>query len=166
MYNKRLIIITSIVTVVLIGLSVLGFVLKKPAADGTPTTYYDKGSKETVIENNASQQGSDTAVKNVTLWLGFSTLLDRGLSPEQIQSIETTIKQYALQKNTQFKEVSLTVDSYRHILPQGNDTTQTLTFDITVNRTDAYSVVVTYNNLTTCVTKLYTSDKKTLLIQG
>lgn len=163
--RQRTIIIASIIGILIIALAVAGIMVKRPAAN-TSSTYYDKNSGDTVIENNQSQQGSDASLANSTIWLGFSTLLDRGLSPDQIQSIQTTIKKYALQQNSRFKEVSLTVASYRHTLPKSiDDPTHVLAFDITVNRTDAYHVSVSYTDTQSCVTSLYTSDQKTLLIQ-
>lgn len=165
--KTRLIIILSILGVGLVALAITGFVMKKPSQQpGNQPTYYDKGSGETIVQSNNSQQGTDASLKNATIWPGFSTLIDRGLSPDQIQSIQTTIKKYALDQNQHFKEVSLAVASYHHALPQSvNDPNHTLTFDITVNRTDPYFVSVAYSDTQTCVTSLYKSDKRTLLIK-
>lgn len=163
--KRKVIIIGLIVGMLIIVLSVVGFIQQTNNSSKKNNTYTDTGSGEQIKEGNTSNQGTELSLKNAIIYPGFSKLIDRGLSPIQIQSIQSTISEYSLQQKDKFKEVSLTTDSVRHILPQGNSTTHTLTFNIKVNRSSDYYITVTYSDTEKCITKLYKADKTTLLIE-
>jgi hypothetical protein len=164
--KRNLIIIGSIFGAVVIAMVVLGFIIQSNPNATTPDeqSYVDPGSGE-VIKSDKAPQGTEESRKNAIIYPGFSKLIDRGLSPEQLQSVQQTIAEYSVENKKGFKEVSLTVDSIRHLLPQGESTTHTITYDITVNRKDKYFMTVAYSDTATCITKLYASDKTTLLIE-
>jgi hypothetical protein len=165
--NKRhLIIIGSIFGLLVIILSIVGFVMQSKPGSDTPdeASYVDPGSGE-VIRSDKTPQATEDALKNAVIFPGFSQLISRGLSAEQIQSVQSALITYSLEKKKQFKEVSLQTDSVRHILPQGQSTTHMLTFDITANRVDSYYITVEYNDTITAKTKLYAADKTTLLFE-
>ena len=161
--NRRtVIIIGAIIGLVIIVLAIVGFMIQK---DTTPKqdTYKDPGSGETVVNDPNSAQG-DQDNKSI-LYPGFSKLIDRGLTPIQLQSVQVTIAEYSVDNQKNFKEVSLDVDSVRHILPPETSQTHTLTFTVKADRTTEYYMTVEYQNSTDVVTRLYMSDKKTLLIE-
>jgi hypothetical protein len=161
--NRRtLIIITAVVGVLLISLAIAGFVTQK---DATPSQdrYNDPSSGETVVKDPNSAQGDQSA--DAIVYPGFSKLIDRGLTPIQVQSVQVTLAEYSFENKKDFTEVSLVTDSVRHILPAETSTTHSLTFDIKVNRETTYYVTVEYQNTTDVVTRLYSADKKTLLIE-
>lgn len=161
--NRRtILIISAIVVLIIIGLAITGFLIQK---DTTPKqdTYKDPGSGETVVNDPNSAQG-DQDNKSI-LYPGFSKLIDRGLTPIQLQSVQVTIAEYSFDSKKDFKEVSLVVDSLRHILPPETSQTHTLNFTVKADRTTDYYMEVAYENATDVVTRLYTSDKKTLLIE-
>ena len=161
MLNRRtVIVIAAVIGIGVIILAIIGFT----RATEKDTTYTDPSSGEKIITDK-SQQGTDSSLKNAIIYPGFSTLLDRGLTPVQVQSIQSTIAEYSLQQKDRFKEVSLVVDSYRHLLPEGSSMTETVTFNIKVDRSKDYYMTVEYANTTDVLTRLYTSDKKTLLIE-
>jgi hypothetical protein len=165
MVNKRsIIIIATLLGLAIIAMAIVGFTNQR--STNTPTgTYVDPGSGETIIDSDTSSQGPTASLKNTIIYPGFSRLIDRGLSPDQVQSVQLALAEYSFENKKNFKEVSLTVDSIRHLLPQGTSTQHTLTFDITVNRKDKYFMSVAYSDTATCVTKLYAADKTTLLIE-
>lgn len=167
-FSKRtIIIIGSVFGLIVITLAIIGFATQstqKDAAAPDEKGYVDPGSGE-VIKSDKSPQGTEEATKNAVIFPGFSKLINRGLSPEQIQAIQSTLISYSIEKEKRFKEISLQVDSVRHILPQGASRTHTLTFDIVTNRTDKYYVTAEYDNSSTAKTKLYASDKTTLLFE-
>ncbi|HEV7951855.1 MAG TPA: hypothetical protein VGO98_00565 [Candidatus Saccharimonadales bacterium] len=164
--KRSLIIIGSIFGLFIVTLAIIGFVTQSKPDSTAPDEqgYVDPGSGE-VIKSDKSPQGTEESQKNAIIFPGFSKLIDRGLSPEQVQSVQATFISYSLEKNKQFKEVSLQVDSIRHILPKGSSRTHILTFDITTNRTDKYYTTVEYENTETAKTKLYASDNTTLLFE-
>lgn len=164
--NKAIIVIILISLVVIVG-AVVGFVSQSSNSQSSKDsgdTYSDPGSGERIGQDNAPQ-GTDASLENAIIYPGFSKLLDRGLTPTQIQSIQATIAEYSQQQEEAFKEVSLTTDSMRHLLPKDGSSTHTVTFDVVVDRTDNYYVTVEYADIENCVTKIYTGDKKTLLIE-
>lgn len=162
--KRTIIIIAAIFGVAIISLAVIGFT-QSTNKGADETVYTDPGSGEKIINGSKATQGTEASLENVIIYPGFSTLLDRGLTPIQVQLIQSTIFEYSLQQKDKFKEVSLAVDSFRHILPQGDSATHTLTFNIKVNRSDNYFISVQYENTTAVITKLYKSDKTTLLIE-
>ena len=161
--NRRtILIISAVVVLIIIGLAITGFLIQK---DTTPQQdkYNDPSSGETIINDPNSAQGDES--NNSILYPGFSKLIDRGLTPIQLQSVQLTIAEYSFDKKKDFKEVSLVTDSLRHILPPETSQTHTLTFTVKVDRTTDYYMEVAYENATDVVTRLYASDKKTLLIE-
>ena len=164
--KRSLIIIGSVFALLVTTLAVIGFMQKNTPTTVTPdeTGYVDPGSGE-VIKSDKSPQGTEEARKNAMIFPGFSKLLKYGLSAEQVQSVQTMIIAYSLEKNKQFKEVSLQVDSIRQILPKGATKTHMMTFDIVTNRVDTYHVAVEYDYTSPAKTKLYASDKTTLLFE-
>lgn len=163
--EKRNIIIAATAGIVLIALGIIGLTMQNNSSD-EKTTYVDPGSGETIVDGDKSTQGTELTLENSIIYPGFSKLIDRGLSPEHIQSVQSVITNYSLQQEDKFKEVSLTVDSVRHILPQGESTTHTISFDVVVDRETGYFVTVDYDDMTSSTTKLYKSDRKTLLTEG
>lgn len=165
MADRNKIIIAAIVGFIVIVGAIIGFTIQSQQRNKDSEAYTDPSSGEQIYDQNNAPQGSEASLKNAIIYPGFSQLIDRGLSPVQIQSVQSAISEYSLQQTDKFKEVSLVTKSVRHLLPQGTSTTHTLTFDIKVNRTADYYVTVEYSDTDNCVTKLYAADKTTLLIE-
>lgn len=163
--RQKIILIITLATIgiALIVASIVGFTRSNTTTQPSSDTYVDPGSGETIVNNGKSRQGSEASLKNSIVYLGFSKLIDRGLSPVQIQSIQSAFKSYSLKQTDKFKEVSLTVDSIRHLLPQGESTTHTITFTATANRKISYFVTVEYSDTTSCITTIRSDDKSTIL---
>ena len=167
MNRRTLIIVASVLALGTIVLAVLGFMRASHKDDSTEKGYTDPGSGEVIRGSDKSQQGTDLTIEKTTIWLGFSTLLDRGLTPNQITSIQSVITKYGDQQTERFKEVSLDTKSYRHLSPTDTgDNSSLITFNLTVNRTNKYYVEAKAIDTKTIHTKLFTDDKKTLLIEG
>lgn len=163
--NRKIIIITA--GVLLVGIIILVIVSVSMKQDvqkrDMGTQYVDPGSGEVIIENpNRSPQSTFLDGKTPTVFLGFSKLLDNGLSSSQTQSIQSAFSSYAEKENTHFDEVSMTVSTLRYASEDGG-VAKKMTFDTKINRTDDYFVTVEFSDLVTCVTKIYKSDKTTLL---
>lgn len=163
--KRKIIIIASIVGVGVIILSVVGFITSSNNTSQTESTYIDPSSGEKIAEDNKAPQGSDASLKHITIYPGFSKLIDRGLSPVQIQSIQSTITEYSLQKNETFTEVSLVVDAMEYVKSTEPNQTYALAFPIKVNRKNNYFITVDTTGDTLATTKIYASDKTTLLLR-
>ncbi|HET8884009.1 MAG TPA: hypothetical protein VFM68_00885 [Candidatus Saccharimonadales bacterium] len=165
--DTRKIVIISVVGVAIVILGIVGIVAQlQGETTPEPDVYVDPGSGEKIIDTEKAQHGDDITFENSIIYPGFSTLIERGLSPVQVQSVQSTIEKYSIQQPEKFKEVSLNIDSMRHLLPQGGSQAHTLTFDIKVDRQTDYYMTVEYEDTESAVTKLYKSDKTTLLIEG
>jgi hypothetical protein len=164
--KRTIIIIGSVFALLIITLAVIGFTQKSSPTAVTPDEegYVDPGSGE-VIKSDKSPQGTEESRENAMIFPGFSKLLERGLSAEQIQSIQSTIIAYSLEKNAGFKEVSLDVSSMGRLLPKDNNGLHSVYFNITVNRKTKYFIDTQYNDTTTIKTKIYQEDAKTLLFE-
>lgn len=164
--KRNLIIIGSVFGVLIIVLCIIGFVMQSQSNQQTPDEagYVDPGSGE-IIKSDKSPQGTDDANKNAVIYPGFSKLLDRGLSAEQIQLIQSAIIAYSLEKNEKFKEVSLDLSSMGHMLPTDTADYHSVYFNITVNRTTKYFIDTQYENTTAIKTKIYKEDTTTLLFE-
>ena len=164
--KRSIIVIGSVFALFIIVLGILGFVTQNTKTDAPDEKgYVDPGSGE-VIKSDKSPQGTDDANKNAVIFPGFSKLLDRGLSTEQIQSVQSTIISYSIQKNEKFKEVSLDVSSMGRLLPAKNNGFHSVYFNITVNRETKYFIDTQYENSASPIkTKIYKDDATTLLFE-
>jgi hypothetical protein len=167
MLSRTKVIILIVIGIGIIVAAIIGFTLQSTNSQTSDddSTYTDPGSGEKIGEQDKAPQGTEASLENVIIYPGFSKLIDRGLSPVQIQSIQSTIAEFSQQQKEPFKEVSLTTDSMRHLQPKGDSSTHTITFDVVTNRTGNYHITVDFSDTETCVTKIYASDKTTLLIE-
>ena len=163
--KRNLIVIGSIIVVIVISSFVFAATRKPvvtPALD--EKGYVDPGSGETIKSDKAPNVPAE-ALKDGIIFPGFSKFIERGLSTTQVQQIQSMLREYSSDNNNQFKEVSLQVDSMRHILPKGGNKSHMLTFNIVVNRTDIYYVTAEYENTNSVKSTLYKPDKTTQLFQ-
>lgn len=163
--KRNLIIVGVTIGIVTIAAIAIGFAVQTNKSETATEVYVDPGSGETIITDNKSPQGSEASLKNAIIYPGFSKLLDRGLSTEEIQSIQTTIAEYSLEQEERFKEVSLVVASMRYVKSSENPEISSLTFELKVNRKNDYYMTVTPIDDETSTTKLFAADKTTLLIE-
>jgi hypothetical protein len=162
MNKQRLIIISGILILLIIGVIAI-FIVK---TNQTPKTaiYTDPLTGEKVVDNSQQTQApSDSRFPNKPTYLGFSKLMTYGLSNSQLDSVQMSLYNYSQDQPTKFREISLDLSSIRQPDSSPSSPAMAFEFNIKVNRTDDYFVRVEYTNTTSCVTKLYKSDKTTLL---
>ena len=162
--NKK-VIITGVILLLIIGLGVAGFFLKgKQATKPAPSTYTDPGTGKQITDNAPLSQGdADNPDPLRPIFIGFTTLTDRGLSQSQRTQVENAIYSYSSQQSLGFKEVSLTVSSLETTPLGSNSPDYYMNFMITVNRKTQYYVHVSYSDFMNCTTAIYESDKTTHL---
>jgi hypothetical protein len=163
--RKMLIVILSILAVLIVGLGIFGLIFAgKEQAQQEKTTYVDPGTgKELVGNMPLTQAPVDNPDPSRPMFIGFSTLTDRGLSRTQQAQVENAIYSYSGQKSLKFKEVSLNVDSIETTPPGSDSSVYYIKFMITTNRSKQYYVKVTYTDFTSCTTEIFEQDKTTLL---
>ncbi len=167
MNNRQKITIAIIVFVILSIATIIIAVIqqnsKQQANQDTSKTYTDPGSGETVIENDNGPTTASGEAPTTPIFLGFSQLTSRGLSVDQVELIKASLSAYSSKQTDQFKEVSLTISTINRLQPADDNAPDALEFSIKTNRTNDYFVHVEYTSISSITTKLFTSDKTTLL---
>ena len=165
MNNRKLLIISSIVFAAIIIIGIVSLIVQSsgnsPAND--EDLYVDPGSGEIISRGNGLSQSAinDPNQRTIT-FLGFSFLIERGMSRNQSETVQQALSEYSSDLSNPFTEVSLIKDSARYGSKPG-DSTKELQFNIRVNREDLYYVTLTYSDLDSVTVKLYDNDQKTLL---
>lgn len=119
--------------------------------------YIDPGSGE-VVSDPPGKAKEKTDSSNSVVFLGFSNLLDHGITYKQFTKLKSHFKQYGAEKKITIKEVSMTVSSYKSNFDNKSGEL-IMNFEVTINRKDKYNAKVTYKDLAMPVLYLY--DQKT-----
>src|SRR5438445_11440542 len=112
MDNRKKIIIAAVAFAILSIIIIVLAVMQNnrgSSSQPTSTTYVDPGSGETVIENNNGPTVGNDQQLNAPTFLGFSQLINKGLSSDQVEQIKSALSAYLAKQATKFTEVSLTV---------------------------------------------------------
>lgn len=143
---------------------VLAFIFRIPeqilGTDEEPeqVTYVDPASGETIIEtDNKTQEGWATG----PLILGFSRLLDSGLSDNQFGRVSTYINEYGSTKklgDSEITQISLVVNSLQQkVNPRSGN--NVIEGDIQINRSVDQRIKISYSGFTDAYVDIY--DKST-----
>ena len=160
--NGRLYAIIVIVTIALIAPFIYLAVKQSGQKAGTSTgEYYDPGSGETVSDPAGRTPENFAGNAEGPVYLGFSKLLDIGLTTYQLDAVKYTFEQYGRTSNQKIEEVSLTVNSLATERHNEEDPIpkDKVFFDVTINRKQTFKARVDYFDLTSV--QLYLSDPKT-----
>lgn len=170
MGNNEMININKKVVIVVIGFAVLliSIVLyqvlhsnKRLYVDSSITkTYIDPGSGETVIET--PNKSPETAGGDNITMLGFSKLLDVGITNVQLNKIKLYFSDYSLSQETPIKEISIIKSSINQSINRdlGEKTTS---FTVTINRKNSLNIQANYTSIDDMILKIYDSTNNTLL---
>lgn len=120
-------------------------------------TYYDKGSGETVTNNDQTPETFGTNGDNQT-YLGTSELLPIGVSKYQIDALKSALTTYGKTRSPQASEYSVTTASIKvgERDPNDSDLVDTVVFDVLVNRKDTYKATLRYFNISSAQLTLRT----------
>jgi len=139
-------IISFILLVITISIIYLSFNKKSNNNDqSTTNSYVDPGSGETVY-NPPNKANEKTNSSNDIIYLGFTNLLNKGLTDIQYKKLKTHFRTYSTLNNLSIKEISVTTSSIKHILDQSSGK-NTLTFTTTINRKSTLDAKITYSGL-------------------
>lgn len=166
MDNRKVILIIGITVAVMI---VAGFIIflvapksSKPIAQ--QSLRYDQSSGESVVENSPLKQSAHNSnLPDQPTYLGFSKLIDYGLSSAQLTQIKTALYNYSQKQSTKFTEISLVIDSVRQPDPAPGSRVSSYEFNIKVNRSDDYFMRIEFTDTSSCTVTIYKADKTTLL---
>lgn len=147
--RKRLMfILVGFVVLIIVGLIVfIGRPNKTKIGTGQ---YYDPGSGETVsdpIGKTPEFSGQDSGQP---VYLGFSKLLDIGVTQDELNGIKLAFARYPYQNAKPANEISIFVSSIVTApYDKGIDTKQTVSFTVLLNRKDKFYASIDYFDLTT-----------------
>jgi len=161
-FKSRKRVVVLCVVIALFFLIWLYFVIKGGQRGIGPGDYYDKGSKETVSNPpNRQPETYGTTETNPPTYLGFSKLLDIGVTSFQVDATKESFYRYSKKDQKNIKEVSIFVDSIKAVYRDRDsaDPNQTATFDVKIDRKDTLKAKLVYSELR--VARLYLYDAKT-----
>lgn len=149
-YKKKLLIIFGIfIFIVLIVSFVFILFTNKPDAIIKDTSlsnpYIDPGSGETIYSqpNKTPEKYNNS---NQITYLGFSKLVDTGLTSIQLDKLKVYLDAFSLKQNPIITEISLTVASINQNINQVTSD-KLITFEITTNRTSKNNIQLKYTGI-------------------
>lgn len=161
--NARTYILIGLVTLLLIAPFVFLAIRKSGQTKkaGSNGEYYDKNSGETISDPNGKTPENYGGNAEGPVYLGFSKLLDVGVSKFQLDAVKYAFEQFGQANNKTIREVSLTVDSLNVTPhdPKNSDSKDTAYFDVTLDRKENYKARVEYFDIS--AVRLYLTDPKT-----
>lgn len=166
----KVIILLAIFIIVFVVLCVVYFVDNNKKTDvtkndkSTTNTYIDPGSGETVIDPPGKAKEKTDSVNSIT-YLGFTDLLDHGITYKQFLKLKSHFKQYSIAKKIDIKEVSITLSTYKSKFDQSAGET-VMNFEITINRKSKYDAKVTYSGLDMPILYLYEKNSPNLVFKS
>ena len=119
---------------------------KKPVKN----EYFDQASGET-ISNPSDKSGESYGEPGQKIaYLGFGKLLENGITKTQLDKVKSLLSDFSKNKNLNTTEISLTSDGIGVYVPEigSQDTNTVITGKITVNRTGAYAIEISYASIT------------------
>ncbi len=156
--NKILIAIGLFLLFVFI-ISIIYIIINQPdtntSKDSSETiTYVDPGSGETVI--TTPNKVPEVATGEDIVTLGFTALIDRGASKEQVDRLKSYFVDYSKNLETPIQEVSITKASIGKVV---NDGIVYMDFDVTINRSQTLKAHFQYAGLSDPSLSLYSDNK-------
>jgi hypothetical protein len=124
--------------------------------------YTDPGSGETIVSPDGKNPESFGVNPDAPIYVGFSNLLKRGFTDNQVVALKAALLDFAIQTKGKEKitEISLTVDSITHA--NNSETGEsTYTFTLTMNRKTEYKAVVTDPDVASIAVSLYEKNGAT-----
>lgn len=146
-FNKKILIIVSLCLLLMIGFIVFRVLTnnKNEEIDSSKTIIYeDSGSGETVIDT--PNKTKEKAMGDSFVMLGFTKLLEIGVSYNQLEKIKTHFSDYSMKLEDHFKEISITTSSIKSTF--NSDTNERIiTFSVIIDRKTSLEAKITYIGL-------------------
>ncbi len=142
--NKNKIVLVSLALLPIIISLVIFIFISSRSPSSSPTEYLDPGSGETVSAPKNKTPEKFGAETQGPLFLGFSKLIDSGLTAEQLELTKTIMSRFSVTGSRYITELSVSVKTTDQDI---SDDGINLTFDLTANRTDKYLCTISYSGL-------------------
>lgn len=114
----------------------------------TTGTYDDPASGETVSNPKDKAPEYVGSLSDMPLYLGFSKLLDYGITQDQLDGIKVAFSKYPeLQDTNSAREVSIFVDTITGQEVDVEAPTQSISFSVNINRQKKMFATVSYSGL-------------------
>lgn len=111
--------------------------------------YYDPYSGETVSDPEGWHPENFANQENTPVFLGFSKLLDVGVTQMQLDAAKRGFSEYSGTRNNDIREVSLHINSIRRepFDRDSSDPTRRVSFTVTINRTENLEGKIEYTSI-------------------
>jgi len=136
-----------------------GGVKKAPVTNLNSGTYYDKNSGQTYSNPVGKTPETYNTTGGQPTYLGFSNLLDYGLSDSQLSTLEAAFYSFVQQQHLSTKAISITVASISSSSVDPNTGNSTLSFYVVFDQKTTYKAQVQYGGLSSV--ELVLLDAKT-----
>lgn len=154
----RIYIVLFLFFIVAVGALVFTLANKKDTLVSTTGEYYDPASKETVSNTADKTPESYGEVTSQPVFLGFSKLLDVGVSADQITGAKLAFTNYFNKQNLPVKEISIYVDTIKQTpLERGSEENRSVTFNAILGRKQKVAAKLEYYDLSNI--RLYLANK-------
>lgn len=111
--------------------------------------YYDPGSGETVFNPSDRDPESVGSLTKDIVHLGTSSLLDVGMSMDQIDLYKQAVTNYSESKNSYVDEVSINISTIETDSSHEKGYYNTINFELTINRQDVYDAEINLSGIST-----------------
>lgn len=160
--KNKVIIILIALSPVIISLLVFGFInIRKDTSN--PDEYYDKGSGETVSNPKNKTPEIFGIEPGEPTYLGFSKLIDAGLTTEQLDLVKSIFAVFSLSDDRYITELSVTINTIEQNI---SDESLSISFEITADRKTKYSCIVSYTGLSDARLVVSDSEGKQIFDSG
>lgn len=140
--RNKVILIAIIILPVFISLAV--FFMANRSSNSNSEEYLDPGSGET-ISTPKDKAPELFGVKNLgPLYLGFSKLLDAGLTNDQLKLVKVIFGRFAVADGRKLTELSITTKT---IDTEVGEEAIKITFELTADRKNKYQCTINYTGL-------------------
>jgi len=145
--KKLLLFVGIFLALMVIGMLLISSINNKDP--GKKNEYYDPGSGETVSNPPNKSSENSTQTKKPVVYLGFSRLLESGLTNDQVEQVKYLLETYSDESKSDFKELSVAKDSVGATIPEvGSGLIDTVvTAKMTANRDKVYDLSMSYSSI-------------------
>lgn len=158
--SSKRIVIVAVIAFVVLGIALLFYVGRRNSSPEGTGEYYDPASGETISNPTGRSPEKFNQASEQPVYLGFSRLVDIGLSQFQVDVIKQIFLSYSSQRKDKINELSIYKDSVSRVSFDPADEIRSVLFDISINRGERYSVTMQYTTLRNAKIIIYEGKNK------
>ncbi len=152
--RRKLLTIIGLVIIAIVLVASLILVFSKKSKPNNEGEYLDPLSHQTISDPKGKSPETNGKENIRPVYLGFNTLIDQGLSSDQLSGLETAFYRYSTQQLQAIKEISVDVDNITTYQDKSfANGSFVMQFKVRFDRKTDYTAKVEYSGLS--VVRLY-----------